>query len=180
MKSINISQSKLRLVYLFEKALSIHSPDYYADSALLHLLKKHLVNLPNPDDYFHKAFRQVDVIEGDRGTTDIVIHNLLSQSKEFWRIFPKCQNNRAIVNERDFEEYCTRLMEDITRDKLSDEDKLIDARTTFHRGMSELRGKEDMRKIWDELPIPFRHEISKQVTKAIVERHPPSKYSAIR
>ncbi len=171
MKTIKISQSKLRLVYLFEKVINIYGPDYHADSALLHLLKKHIVNLPNPDDYFHKAFRQCDIIPGDKGTTDIIIHKLLSQSKDFWRVFPKCKNDNAIINPNEFNQYCQMISHNIAQSTKSDEDKMIDARTTFYRAVSNIRSKEGIKKMWDELPVAFRHEIDKKVTQAIVERH---------
>jgi hypothetical protein len=57
----------------------------YVDKALWGLLSLHEKELPPFDDYFHKAFRQIDVIDG---YTDSAIWNLLSsdECKMFWAI----------------------------------------------------------------------------------------------
>lgn len=71
-----------RLLELMEQRLK--SEFVPVERALLALLVKHKDRLPKLDGYFHKAFRQCDVIQDGDGTTDMVIWNLLHASKLFW------------------------------------------------------------------------------------------------
>lgn len=57
------------------------------ERALFHLLKQHKEELPELNNYFHKAFRQVDVINDGSGHMDMAIYNLLDASKIFWEYF---------------------------------------------------------------------------------------------
>lgn len=59
------------------------------DRALFHLLKLHKDRLPKLDDYFHKAFRQVDVT--DSGECDMAIWCLLQDAPIFWDCFESVQ-----------------------------------------------------------------------------------------
>ena len=70
-----------------------------SDRALWHLLKQWESKLPELDDYFHKAFRQVDVT--DDGHTDMAIWNLLSDSTLFWRLFERVQEEKKVNKEED-------------------------------------------------------------------------------
>jgi hypothetical protein len=54
------------------------------DRALLILLDRYRDELPSVDEYFHKAFRQVDVIEDGEGSLDMAIWHLIGDSKLFW------------------------------------------------------------------------------------------------
>lgn len=59
-----------------------------SDRALYSMLKYYKDKLPDLDDYFHKSFRQTDIIDDDtEGTTDYVIWLLLCQSKLFWELY---------------------------------------------------------------------------------------------
>ncbi len=59
----------------------------FHDRALSCLLLAFKDKLPEPDHYFHKCFRQCDVIEaGNGGYVDMAIWNLLN-SNLFWEIF---------------------------------------------------------------------------------------------
>lgn len=65
-----------------------------ADRALFILLNKNRDKLPALDDYFHKAFRQIDVT--DSGTTDMVIWHLLGGSELFWKCFDRAKARGAV------------------------------------------------------------------------------------
>lgn len=65
-----------------------------SDRALFHLLKRDKDNLPELNDYFHKAFRQTDVLED--GNLDSAIWHLLSDSTLFWRLFERVQGEKKI------------------------------------------------------------------------------------
>lgn len=65
---------------LFEKR--VKTSDSYASRALYKLLKEYESKLPNIDDYFHKAFRQIDVT--DSGNIDMAIWLLINESDDFW------------------------------------------------------------------------------------------------
>jgi len=60
------------------------------ERALYLVLRKYQDRLPEPDDYFHKSFRQTDVT-GDAGM-DMVIWHLLHACKAFWECFDKVNN----------------------------------------------------------------------------------------
>lgn len=64
-----------------KKSLKSVDKNYNLNRALWRLLNKHKEELPQADDYFHKAFRQIDVIDE---TTDGVIWHLLCESQLFW------------------------------------------------------------------------------------------------
>lgn len=52
------------------------------------LLKAFADDLPEINGYFHKSFRQTDVIDiGDHGAIDMAIWHLLQESEIFWRVF---------------------------------------------------------------------------------------------
>ncbi len=64
------------------------------ERALYHALRLWQGNLPKMDHYFHKAFRQCDVIEdhpqaapGKGGHSDMVVYNLLDAADVFWALF---------------------------------------------------------------------------------------------
>lgn len=57
------------------------------DRALWHLLKKNSACLPDPDERFHKTFRQADVTGS--GHEDMAIWHLLQCSPLFWDLFNK-------------------------------------------------------------------------------------------
>ena len=65
---------------LFEKRTK--TSDSYASRALYKLLSEYESKLPNIDDYFHKAFRQIDVT--DSGNIDMAIWFLIHESDDFW------------------------------------------------------------------------------------------------
>lgn len=67
-----------------------------SDRALWHLLKYWENRLPELDDYFHKAFRQIDVT--DYGYVDMAIWNLLNDSTLFWRLFERVQGEKKEKN----------------------------------------------------------------------------------
>ena len=80
----------------FDAALLVcrdEKPQHFADRALYHALRRWQTELPVPDHYFHKAFRQCDVVDTTvahgGGHGDMVLWCLLSQSKLFWQIFEK-------------------------------------------------------------------------------------------
>lgn len=77
------------LLSLYRTELDTHDKLHieFIDWALYHLLVANKSKLPELDDYFHKAFRQVDVT--DSGNTDAAIWVLLSGAKLFWPIFAK-------------------------------------------------------------------------------------------
>jgi hypothetical protein len=62
-------------------------PNRDVELALYHMLKRWQHRLPALDGRFHKTFRQCDVT--DSGDEDMVIWNLLSASKAFWKLFEK-------------------------------------------------------------------------------------------
>lgn len=62
------------------------------ERGLYFLLKEFESNLPEIDDYFHKAFRQIDVTNS--GKIDMAIWNALQESNIFWECF-------AIVTSKD-------------------------------------------------------------------------------
>lgn len=84
-------QRLVRLLELLDKE-SREDINGYADRALWHALTRWKDNLPELDDYFHKAFRQCDVT--DDGHTDMVIWCLLNHSKRFWRLFEMVQEEK--------------------------------------------------------------------------------------
>lgn len=64
--------------------------DRYVERALFCLLTSFKSELPKLDDYFHKAFRQVDCITSvGSGLVDGAIYNLLHASTLFWELFGK-------------------------------------------------------------------------------------------
>jgi hypothetical protein len=73
-----------RLLSTFERKIEETSGDLH-EHALLHMLKRWRAQLPDPDDYFHKTFRQCDVLP--TGHEDMVMWNLLGASKLFWQAF---------------------------------------------------------------------------------------------
>ena len=60
--------------------------DNNIEYAIYHALKLWKDELPKLDGYFHKAFRQVDVIEAG-GDADMLMYNLLNCSSIFWELF---------------------------------------------------------------------------------------------
>ncbi len=85
-----MEQSKIK------KVLKLYDTASYAakspvDRALWHMLKRWEDKLPEmlPDDpeWFHRAFRQVDVLP--TGNEDMVVYCLLINRKMFWEIFNK-------------------------------------------------------------------------------------------
>lgn len=80
-----------KLIYKFEDLIkqerdaniSEYFNQNYVDCALCHALKKWKDNLPPLDDYFHKAFRQIDVT--DCGHADMILWNLINASDLFWK-----------------------------------------------------------------------------------------------
>lgn len=83
---------KKLLKILDEETKNQDSP---ADRALFCLLKRYEDKLPEPDDYFHKAFRQTDVT--DSGYTDMAIWHLLSASGIFWNCFERVQDEKPLT-----------------------------------------------------------------------------------
>lgn len=55
------------------------------DRELYLLLHKYQGVLPEPDENFHKAFRQMDIT--DDGNVDMQIWKLLHESDIFWKCF---------------------------------------------------------------------------------------------
>ena len=80
---------KTKLLEVFrekvERNLFTKPEIYSVDRALLHLLEEFEKDLPKVDDYFHKAFRQVDPI--DRDGVNYAIWNLIGLSELFWEAF---------------------------------------------------------------------------------------------
>ncbi len=72
--------------------------DWGFERGLWHLLKAHESELPGPDGYFHKAFRQVDVT--DSGHTDMAIWQALQESKIFWLCFESVQEEKTQVDKQ--------------------------------------------------------------------------------
>lgn len=67
-----------------------------SERALFLLLKGFEKHLPEIDDYFHKAFRQVDVIPDfdeqiSSGHIDSAIWVLLDKSKIFWEVYAELE-----------------------------------------------------------------------------------------
>lgn len=60
---------------------------YYATNALCHMIEKYGEQLPPFNDYFHKSFRQVDILED--GHMDMVFWNLLNATSVFWEVVEK-------------------------------------------------------------------------------------------
>lgn len=89
---------KAKLLEVFrakiERKLSIEPEIYSADLALLYLLEEFEKDLPEVDDYFHKAFRQVDPI--DRDGVNYAIWNLVGLSELFWEAFDEVTNNKFL------------------------------------------------------------------------------------
>lgn len=81
--------SKLdQVLELFNELCDLSGPTYEAAERALYLLlveyKDRLPPLEDMEDYeyFHKAFRQVDVL--DSGKMDMVVYHLLHHSRFFW------------------------------------------------------------------------------------------------
>lgn len=72
---------------------NINKADYShqipVERALLHALKEFREALPPLDDYFHKAFRQVDVL--DSGHLDMLMWNLLTAATIFWQTWEELE-----------------------------------------------------------------------------------------
>lgn len=62
------------------------------ERALYLLLDGYKEKLPEPDDNFHKAFRQWDVT--DNSCVDMAIWQSIQQSKVFWRCFESVQDEK--------------------------------------------------------------------------------------
>lgn len=88
-----------RLLDLMEGA--IKSCDDYrqqsVDTALRLLLRKYRDELPELDDYFHKAFRQIDVTND--GNIDMVIWHLIDASEAFWVAYEMVSKEIGIENQ---------------------------------------------------------------------------------
>lgn len=78
-----------QITLLLERMDEETKGDWGFERGLYHLLKANETKLPPLDDYFHKAFRQVDVTES--GHTDMAIWQALQESKVFWRCFESVQ-----------------------------------------------------------------------------------------
>jgi hypothetical protein len=89
---------KTKLLAVFrakvEHNLSAKPELYSVDRALLCLLEEFEKNLPELDNYFHKAFRQVDVT--DSGRIDAAIWQLIGLSDTFWEAFDEVTENKFV------------------------------------------------------------------------------------
>ena len=61
----------------------------YPERALFNLLRRNKEHLPEVGDYFHKAFRQTDVIP--HPGVDMAVWLLLQDAPIFWAVFDEVQ-----------------------------------------------------------------------------------------
>lgn len=83
-----------RLLEKFDEKIHLNEgiyseKEHCIENSLYHLLKRFKNDLPLVNFYFHKAFRQTDVIDikNGEGEIDIAIYNLLCISKLFWMCY---------------------------------------------------------------------------------------------
>ena len=62
------------------------------ERGLFFLLKRYKSSLPLLNDYFHKAFRQIDIT--DSSLVDMAIWNALQDSEIFWHCFECVQDEK--------------------------------------------------------------------------------------
>lgn len=67
------------------EAVCVRGEATAVDAALWHALRLWRDKLPELDGYFHKAFRQCDVL--GNGDADMVMWHLLDGSELFWKVF---------------------------------------------------------------------------------------------
>ncbi len=86
----------------YEQKLRRSHTERNADRALFHLLDRFREDLPPLDGYFHKCFRQCDVLDlGHGGHIDAAVHSLLYEADLFWRLFEKHRIDKEIADEHD-------------------------------------------------------------------------------
>lgn len=91
-KSVSKKIEKLLRMYDdVTKACSGH------ERALYCLLKEFETEIPEPGEYFHKSFRQLDVT--DRPATDMAIWHLLQEAPIFWMLFEAVQDEASSWDE---------------------------------------------------------------------------------
>lgn len=87
----SVGEKTAKLLQLFDEATkTISGPE----RALYCLLKAYVTEIPEPDDYFHKAFRQVDVT--DKAEIDMAIWHLLQGTRVFWTCFEAVQCEKPL------------------------------------------------------------------------------------
>ena len=82
-------KTKLFLEKLNEATISTQG----FERGLYLLLAAFADDLPLINDYFHKAFRQIDVTNS--GKVDMAIWQMLQESKIFWRVLESVQDEKT-------------------------------------------------------------------------------------
>ena len=88
---MRVSDKTAKLLQLYDESTkTVSGPE----RALYCLLKAYETEIPEPDDYFHKAFRQTDVT-GD-AQIDMAIWHLLHRAHTFWGCFEEVQGEKPL------------------------------------------------------------------------------------
>lgn len=86
------------MLNMFEDAIGDSDPANLLDKSLLCLLLAHekaiseLISFDTSFEEFHKAFRQLDVVDIDQGQTDYTIWQLLGESRIFGEVYARALN----------------------------------------------------------------------------------------